>query len=350
MRILALRFSSLGDVILQTSVISWLKLELPESHIVFATSDEFTPLLADHPHIDKVVAVSRKDGAGSLIKSIKKIDKDGPFDLILDLHDTLRSKLIRYAFPFRRKIVVDKRRLYRDLLVKFKLNKLKETSSIHERNILDLQGVLGLNYDKEKLLSFIDTESPSHLTSSSYHFKNSSSKEKIIIVTPVASFAAKRWPMSSFINLTCDLLENPSLKEYKVIALAGPSDHYAQKFSELENKYPSERFENLCGKTSLSVTGQLIAKSSLCIGNDSGLNHIAESCAVPVITIFGPTHPDFGFKPHLEKSCYLYSKESCSPCSTTGKKKCSKSSHLCMENISVKTVLDQVQKILVGES
>jgi lipopolysaccharide heptosyltransferase II len=354
MHILAIRFSSLGDVLLQSSMLSWLKQQYPQSKITLLTASEFTSLLDGHPHVDQVIGMERFKGLAGIwqLRSfIKELNKKSPFDLILDLHGTTRSFFIKLFMPFTKKISMDKRRLERSLLVKAKLDLLSNTESIHSRNMVDFSNVLAPGYDQDDFESFLNetakTSRPLSLTSSPQSFiaDESPLEQPYIVLSPVASFAPKRWPINYFANLAELILEDKSLSQYKVVVLAGPADDYCQQLNYLKDKY-AERFYNLQGKTSLKESMKYLKHCDLCIGNDTGLNHIAESCGNPVVTIFGPTSESFGFRAHLPTSKNICAQVSCSPCSTTGKKPCSLNEQLCMLRITPQYVWQQASEIL----
>ena len=100
MHILLIRFSSMGDVVLQTATVNWLRALFGENlRITFVTSKEFSSLIESHPGINEVISFDRRNGEswGSFTKKIGEIDKSHPFDLILDLHGTLRSFRLRLS-------------------------------------------------------------------------------------------------------------------------------------------------------------------------------------------------------------------------------------------------------------
>jgi ADP-heptose:LPS heptosyltransferase len=154
-----------------------------------------------------------------------------------------------------------------------------------------------------------------------------------VVLAPSASFVPKRWPIKSFVELAQKLLATTS---YKIVVLAGPEDKFCEAFQEIS----SDRLINLQGKTSLKESMSILSRTKVCIGNDSGMNHIAEAHGVPCLTIFGPTDPRFGFAPHANKSHYLSQELWCKPCSTTGSKACFRDKLYCMEEISVDKVYE----------
>lgn len=348
MHILLIRFSSMGDIVLQTATINWLRSLLgAELKITFVTSKEFASLVENHPFVTSVISFDRRGGEklNDLISKIKVIDSKEPIDLVLDLHANLRSMLLKFRFWTIPALTVDKRRWERLILVKFKNKFLKRILSKKvfglepqvERIIKDFEFIFG---DLKALRRTQDFRKGPHkeLTSLA-ELPTYPLPAPYIVIAPSASFKFKRWPIESFVALTEKLLEKT---KFHFVVLAGPDDSFCSAFNSIQ----SERLQNLQGKTSLKESMSVIARASLCIGNDSGMNHIAEAYGVPCVTLFGPTDPLFGFAPHGENSYFLSKDLSCKPCSTTGSKDCFREQHYCMEMISVDEVIGTVMKSL----
>ena len=349
MRILLIRLSSIGDIVLQTPVASWLKQEFPQCHITFLTTREFTCILEGHPHIDNVIGMERFRGSGALKKLFafsREVVKKNEIDLIIDLHDNTRSRLIGWFNPEVKLVRIDKRKLERKFLVKTKINLLKDTPSIHWRNIQDIAAILGKKFDRKKYQSFMQSFNPKlTATSLAGAFKKDNFQEKKIIFGAMASFAPKRWPVAKFSSLLNEMLNDSALSQYRFVILGGKEDSYLSPLQEFELKYP-ERVEYLQGKTSLTETIEQIKNSSLCIGNDTGVGHIAEAYGISSIVIFGPTTPSFGFGTHGNNSKNIFTNEKCSPCSTLGKSQCKFQTQYCMDKIEVDSIKREVLNIL----
>src|SRR5438046_1563489 len=123
MHILLVRFSSMGDVVLQTATINWLRSLYGENlKLSFLTSKEFASLIDSHPGLDHVLTFNRRSGEKwpDLIEKVRELDRKDKIDLILDLHATLRSFRLRMSFWKTPSLTVDKRRWERFLLVKLK--------------------------------------------------------------------------------------------------------------------------------------------------------------------------------------------------------------------------------------
>lgn len=350
MHILLVRFSSMGDVVLQTATINWLRALLgPELKISFVTSIEFVPLIDRHPQLFKVISYDRKNKQSwkDFIQKIKSIHRQDSIDLILDLHGTLRSWRLKCSLWFIPSITVDKRRWERFLLTKIKSIALKKLFSLKffglkpqvERILEDFAGIFS---DSKPIRRTIEFRSGPHqeMTSLEPEQKyNTTFAKPYVVIAPSASFDAKRWPVSSFVEVAKSLIDKTELD---VVILAGPGDDFCEAFNSLA----STRLHNLQGKTNLKESMSILSGSKICVGNDSGMNHIAESFGVPCVTIFGPTDPLFGFSPHGLRSVYLSKELSCKPCSTTGKKPCYRDRHYCMELITTDEVLAITMKML----
>lgn len=349
MHILLVRFSSMGDVVLQTATVNWLRSLYGESvRLSFVTSQEFVSLIESHPGINQVIGFNRRQEKwDDFIQRLDEIDKEHPFDLILDLHATMRSFRLKLSFWTIPALTVDKRRWERFLLTKIKSVALKRLISSKifgletqvERIIKDLDSLFGGKRGVRAVRHF-RAGPHAELTSLPQAFKFDL-PVPYIVLAPSASFLYKRWPIKKFVELAQRLIEKT---EHHLVILAGPED----KFCEVFNEVSSPRLHNLQGKTSLKESMSILSGSVLCVGNDSGMNHIAEAYGVPCLTLFGPTDPKFGFAPHGSKSTFLSRELFCKPCSTTGKTPCYRDHHYCMEMISVEEVLESTLSHLEG--
>ena len=335
----------MGDVVLQTATVNWLRSLMGESlRITFVTAQEFVPLLDTHPGINHVIGFDRKKGESwkQLLDKIKNAQKEHKIDLILDLHSTLRSFRLRWSLWMIPSITVDKRRWERFLLTKLKGKFFKRLIDKKvfglgpqvERIIQDLAPLFSDDRGARRAKDF--RKGPNQELTSLGNLPTYSLPGDYIVLAPSASFEPKRWPVESFVELAKNLLR--TRKEHLVI-LAGPQDKFCEAFNEIHD----QRLINLQGKTSLKESMSILSKAKLCIGNDSGMNHIAEAHGVPCITLFGPTDPRFGFAPHGSSSKYISHELWCKPCSTTGKSSCFRKSLLCMEMISVEEVLSTLK-------
>lgn len=348
MHILLVRFSSMGDVVLQTATINWLRSLLgKEARFTFVTSSEFVSLLDTHPEVKTVIGFNRRKGEkwSDLLNKITEIDNKDPIDLILDLHATLRSFRLKISFWNIPSLTVDKRRWERFFLTKIKSVRLKKIFDKKffglepqvERIIRDFESIFLDTRGTRRTIDF--RKGPHNEMTSLAPLPEYPIPVPYVVIAPSASFQFKRWPVSYFVELTKKLLDETT---YHFVVLAGPDDKFCEVFNEINH----ERLHNLQGKTSLKESMNVLAHSRFCIGNDSGMNHIAEAYGVPCITLFGPTDPRFGFAPHGSRSRFLSRDMFCKPCSTTGKTPCYRDRHYCMEEISVEEVKSHSLELL----
>lgn len=370
--ILCVRFSSLGDIILHSSVVSAIKQRWGEQvHLSYLTSKEFVPLLEGHKDIDEVIGFNRDKGVKGLkklFKLVKDVDKNRKIDLIVDFHATLRSLAIRTRFMHIPRIYVDKRTVERWLLTTFKFDFLSCQGRhpllinkglprdkgfgelLLERNVRDFQSIFDYGYDRKQLADYVlaDLQNPNqNLPISSCAQTYIESQEwkrpdyQYICVCPSASFPEKRWPVERFHQLLDQLCSHDRFKAFKLVILAGPKDDFCQRFGELENKYPGQ-IVNLQGKTSLVETTYWVKHAFMVVGNDTGVPHIAEAVGVPSVFILGPTGEQFGFYPHLKYSQTVFKSLWCRPCTTNGKGNCIRSQRFCLTRIMVDDVIDKM--------
>jgi ADP-heptose:LPS heptosyltransferase len=350
MHILLVRFSSMGDVVLQTATVNWLRsLYGANLRLTFVTSSEFVSLIDSHPGINQVISFNRRgEQWKDLIKKINQLHAEYPIDLIMDLHATMRSFRLRLSFWTIPALTVDKRRWERFFLTKLKSVRLKRLIDTKlfglenqvERIINDFENIFGDVRGVRRTIEY--RQGPHRQLTSLGSLPEYEISGEYVVLAPSASFAPKRWPIASFVELAKKILQETS---YKVIILAGPEDKFCDAFNVIQDP----GLLNLQGKTSLKQSMSILSRTALCIGNDSGMNHIAEAHGVPCLTIFGPTDPRFGFVPHGEKSQYLSKELFCKPCSTTGKTPCYLERLFCMEEISVDEVYSTFKQMGAAE-
>lgn len=348
MHILLIRFSSMGDVVLQTATINWLRSLFGNAlTITFVTASEFASLVESHPGVNHVITFDRKKGEkwDDLLGKIRELDDRKPISLILDLHATLRSFRLKLSLWDIPALTIDKRRWERFFLVKIKSVKLKHLldSKIFglepqvQRILKDFEHIFHDHRASRRTSDF--RHGPHHELTSLSPLPEYELPHPYIVIAPSASFLYKRWPVENFVTLVENLL---NVTNHHFVVLAGPGDDFCQAFNRLD----SSRVINLQGKTSLKESMSVLERAALCVGNDSGMNHIAEAYGVPCLTMFGPTDPKFGFIPHGSKSRFLSKSLFCKPCSTTGKTPCYRDRHYCMEDISVNEVKTNVLEMI----
>jgi heptosyltransferase-2 len=162
----------------------------------------------------------------------------------------------------------------------------------------------------------------------------------VVGIHPGARWETKRWEEEKF-DKVCEILNQRP--EVKIILFGDQKDH-----DLLERISPSTEDQRIFKALNLPLNKfmSLIARCDCFVTNDSGPMHIASALGVPVVAIFGPTHPKLGFSPKGSENVVLTANVKCSPCSLHGEKRCHKKSRYCMDLIEPEMVTAAVERIL----
>jgi len=319
-KILIIRLSSLGDILLTTPLIRTLKNNNPKLQIDFILREEYEDLLKNNPYINKIYNyTNHKFEKHNIFNSLLNEE----YDLTIDLQNNIRSKeLVRLLKCD--KLKFKKNNFRKFLLVHFKINKLKSAPPIPVRYLNALNNI---TLDKEGLDFFTDNDINDDLKDN----------DNMIGLCPGAKHFTKQWPKESFIELG-KKLENEG---YKVVLFGG--DDELKTCDEIE-----EKLQNALNLSNTSIL-QLGADMKMCKAvytNDSGLMHLASAVKVPVISFFGSTVKEFGFFPYNAKSVVLENKElSCRPCTHIGRSSCPKVHFNCMRLITPDIAFQALKKV-----
>jgi heptosyltransferase-2 len=316
-KVLLIRFSSLGDIALIHPVIQ--KLSSYDYEVDVLTKKTFSSLFDHHQQVHDVLNLEDHHNLLSLISVLKK----KKYDHILDLHNNLRTSLIKIAFPFKT-VTYKKYRMKRALLVQWKLNLLKGNQVIN--NYLATLNKLKIPYtdsDYQYRIPFKISEQVKKLKSNQY-----------LCMAPFAKHFTKEWPYYKELVLQLS-------KKYKIYIL-GARDEY-----ERAEEFKSKNVINLCGKLSFQDVIGLINSSRLLITNDSGLMHLGSGTKADILSIIGNTVKEFGFFPYHKKMHIVENKKcKCRPCHYHGLTKCPKKHFQCLKEIKPEQVLVEVKKII----
>jgi len=322
MKLLVIRFSSIGDVTQALSIPSFIKSYHPDAEIHFVTRADMAGLATHHPHIKKLWLLDRKQGFKGLLGLIKNLNSEG-YSHIYDAHNNLRSFLIRTLVKADHKLVRPMMRFKRFLLINFQINKFEKPFSGQRDLIKPLEAWN---------LKFKLPDTPQLFLDSPLQKKTLVPFQNYVVIVPSASYELKRWPIDYWNRL---IKENP---DTTFVVLAGPGDSFTEVLNENKNAF------NLTGKTDLLNSAAIIEKASLVISNDTGLLHFAEQLGRPAIALMGPA--PFGF-PSRPKTLILERELKCRPCSKHGQGPCRNPNFQeCLRSISVEEVSGHMRRIL----
>lgn len=158
--------------------------------------------------------------------------------------------------------------------------------------------------------------------------------EDAVFIAPGSVWATKRWTLEGFSELIS------LLKNEKVYLIGSPAE--VEICQKLEERHPSVL--NLCGKTSLSDLSLMLSKAKCLFCNDSGTMHVASMVGCPLVSVFGPTTLELGYRPWSNNAVVVQKPLGCRPCGNHGHNKCPIGTHECMKSISGLDVFNQAQK------
>jgi heptosyltransferase-2 len=340
-KILVIRFSSLGDIVLLTPIFRELKNLFPQATLDFLSSTTFATVCGNNPHIDHLITLERKT-KGALREMVTKI-KNKKYDLVFDAHQSLRSRLFLalvygwFSSDQHKIYRIDKRSWQRNLLLFFKINRLKKYLSQREaycqllREFADLKTIdtsteiYPCEADKRKVEGIIT--------------EKKWNPELMIAIGAGASFKGKCWPEKNYL----ELIEKLQKQNYKIVLLGTKSD--SEPFWLYQNC--TIKPLNLAGKLNFLESAEILRHCKLVVTNDSAIGHLAEAVGTPSLSIFGPTTKEFGYAPFLPPSKLIEINLDCRPCSRNGKGKChNKVKRQCLTDINVSTVFQNIEDTL----
>lgn len=319
MKILVIRFSSIGDIILSTAVLKAFKIKYPDAKIDFLVLEKFKDAISHCYYVDNLILFkkSKNDGFKNLIDFSKNLAQNN-YDYVFDIHSKFRSKFISYILKHFFKIKVytyKKRSFWKSILVNMKLIKYKVDNTI-VKNYFSAFKSFDLKYEGEEL-NFIFKK---NLEEKFLEYKN------FIIFAPGASKETKKWTEENFANLAKLLYKK---HKRKILLLGGKEDK--EKCDRI-NRISDNSCINLAGKLELKESGAVLSQAKFLVTNDSGPFHIARAVGCKSFVIFGPTNPNMF---DLDKnSILIYKNSPCSPCSLHGDKNCPKKHFDCMKNLT----------------
>ena len=160
-----------------------------------------------------------------------------------------------------------------------------------------------------------------------------------VLIFPGSVWATKRWTVDGFGDLAKKLIE----KNYEVFLMGAPNEERLCK--EVAALAPGTYI--LAGQTTIYESAMMLARAALVIGNDSASMHLATCTETPLISVFGPTVIEFGYRPWSAESYIVQQSDlACRPCGPHGHRECPIKTHACMKGIQSRTVLALANQIL----
>lgn len=337
MKTLLIRFGSLGDILLTLPVLRDLVASGGEE-IHYLVLDEYRELLEPLPELARIHSLPRGANSGRLRQLAGELAAER-FDLVLDLHVSPRSRLLRLLLAGRygRWRATSRSDLRRRLMLtgswNSKLGRLllgggvrKPLERVAQRHRQSLAVELGPCYRVGKTRPYPVSDALRADVDAELLELGLAAVARPLGLAPGAAWALKAWPR--FAELIPALPDDVPL-----LLFGGPAEE------ELCCELAETRGIAFCGARPLPRVAAALARCRLLVTGDTGLGHLNEALGRPVLSLFGPTVPAFGFAPGRPDSRVLELDLPCRPCSLHGEPPCRLGHHECLAGIGVRDVL-----------
>ena len=335
-RYLIIQTAFLGDTILTEPLVETIKANDENAFISVLVIPQNKEVFSLNPKVDEITTYDKhgKDnGIAGFFKVIKHI-KQFNFDVAISPHTSFRSSLISLFSKAGMRIG------FAESDISFVYtHKVKKDKTLHERD-KNLKLLSALNFNKivKKIKLYYSDENKKFIESLLEAY-NMDKSRKIVGINPSSVWPTKRWPVEYFKEVAYALVQ----KNYNVVLFGTKKDVELAEFIREKSK----TIINLAGKTTIKDMFYAISKLDLLISNDSAPVHIASAYNIPVIDIYGPTVPEFGFYPLSDRYKIIENKGlDCRPCGKHGSVSCHKKHFRCMLELKPDTVLDAAFRLL----
>ena len=331
LRILCVRFSSIGDVLLTTPLVRALHRRHPEAELYFVTKRAMAPLVVENPHLTNVFALGPDEPLGDFAQRLRAL---GPTHG-LDLHGSLRSTALRWLVPARWS-GYSKRKLARTTLISTKINLYGKHVPVPER-YFEAANAAGLDVEPDggPPEFYLTPAARAHMTH--WLAEIGLDRKPFAALAPGAAHATKRWPLAHWRALS-DRLRQLGLG---IVVVGGPQDRVLA--DELGGNPDTA---NAAGEFSLQETGACLARATVAVTGDTGVMHMATGVGTRVVALFGPTVEPFGFYPYTKRAVVLEQDLACRPCSAMGTERCPLGHHRCLADVLPDQVASAVQQLV----
>jgi heptosyltransferase-2 len=336
-RILVIRLSSMGDILLTTPVLRLLHHHCPEAKLEFLVQAAYQDLLRVHPCIDRLVLLQK----GQTLRQTLHTLRQTRYDLVLDLHRTLRSRLLYHGLSARHKLAYNKRTLRRALLVHLGWNTLRAMTPVPALYAAPLRR-LGITAALPTLEMHLAPGSQEAMRAHLARVFPAGRGRPLLALAPGARWPTKRWPVERFAAVAQELAG----PQQAAVVILGDADD-TPLAQDICHRLSVPVLDST-GTLSLMQTAALLQHCRLLLSNDSGLMHLATALKVPVVAMFGPTVQEFGFYPFQAQAQVVSTALACRPCSTKGSARCPRGHHHCMQQVTSAQVLPVAQRLWKG--
>lgn len=318
MKILFIRFSSIGDIVLTSPILRCTKKQIADATIHYATKYAYKEIVENNIYVDKVFAIQQHIG------EIKQELKNENYDVVIDLHKNIRSYQITQFLKVKKTYRYSKQTFKRWLLITFKINLLNNHivdryfDAVKKLNVINDGNGLDFFIPEDKDIKY------AHLP-----FTHLAGYAVIVVG---AKHYTKEIPTPKLAELCANI-------PIPIILIGGENDMaIAHQLTAID----SFKILNACGRYGITASASIIKKAKFVITADTGMMHIAAAFQKKIISIWGSTHQSLGFTPYqnANNTIIIENQElKCRPCHKHGQSKCPKKHFKCMLDLDIQKIL-----------
>ncbi len=330
MIVLVIQTAFVGDVVLSTPLFEAARTRLGAERVGAVVRPETADLLRNNPNVDEIIIYDKKDGQKGPLELLRLAGRlrGASFDAAVIPHRSFRSALLGYLAGVPVRVGFDRS------AGKLLLTERVSYRSVHEveRN-LSLFASWGVDTDGIRPALYPD-DADRRRVDALIRESGLAPADKICGVSPGSVWATKRWPPDRYAALVRRLAEEYG---YRTVLFGGSGDR--SLCTEVATESGVDPL-NAAGQLTLLQSAALAARCSVFVSNDTGMGHVAAAMGIPVVAVFGPTVPAFGFVPHGQGHQVVETPLDCRPCSSHGGDRCPIGTHDCMRSVTVERVIE----------
>jgi heptosyltransferase-2 len=332
-KILVIRLSSLGDLVLMVPMLRALRSGFPGAEIHLLCKEKYAGLFDGSDFLNRIVEVRRGDFKELIrIRSWLGMER---YDVIMDAHGMIRSTLLFRTLRAPRKLRIGKDEVKKLLLIRGKTNLYGAMTSQTAR-YAELAGKLGTEVTE----AFEGLPVPERAAERAERELARVARDgaPLVAFAPGARWVTKMWPKEYYAQLITEIQR----RGFGTILIGGAEDSAVN--AEIARISPG--VVDLTGSLSIIESAAVLKRCGTLVTNDSAPLHLAEAVGTPVVAFFGPTVREFGYFPRLAKSRVLEVAVPCRPCSRNGARTCPYGTRECLTTITPSDALGTIIEVL----
>ncbi len=352
-RILLVRLRVLGDVVFTTPIIRALRRRYPDAHLTYLVEPAAAPVLVRNPHLNELVLVPKRRGVRRIVDDLRLAARlrRGRYDLVLDLHGGPRAAWLSWTTgaPMRIGYTIAGRTWMYTHVVTRAPGLAPRHSVLNQADLLEPLGISELDASLHPVEMADDPEARARVEKRLIQL-GVAPDDAVAVMHISASNPFKRWPAQSFAETAAALVRNHS--RLHVVMVSGPSDQDAAAAAVQEARRAAggagERI--VAGQHDLGELRELIARSAVYIGGDSGPLHVAATTSTPIVELVGPTLRERSFPWRAPHSFAEVLDVGALPCRPCDERRCVPGDFRCLTGIGVAAVVAAAERALASRT